>query len=121
MPKMEWDKFQHDHHRPHLLIVTMEGQHENSHRPNTPDLERLALRLGTTGNYAFKMEGTTFRAAFENQVDAQRFAVVFRPRQTTRETEWASVAQARMDDATFSRIAGILRRMRLKKRKFTPR
>ena len=120
MPKMDWEKFQHDHHRPHLLIVTADSRQESKGRPKQPDLERLALRVGTTGNYAFKTEGTTFHAAFENEVDARRFAEVFRPRQITRETEWASMARARMDDATYRRIAGMLRRMRLKKRKFTP-
>jgi hypothetical protein len=81
------------------------------------------VRLGAAGNYAFTMEGTTLLAAFEDDGDAERFAQVFRPTQITRESEWASKAWARMDDATLRRIADILRGARLTTRRgrFLPR
>ena len=70
------------------------------------------MRLGAAGNYTFKVEGTTVYAAFEDDADAKRFAEVFRPEQTTRELEWATKALARMDGATYRRIAGIPKRVR---------
>jgi hypothetical protein len=122
MPKMEWAQFQRDHHRPHLLVVSVAAR-KASDPPTAPDLERLAVRLGAAGNYAFTMEGTTLLAAFEDDGDAERFAQVFRPTQITRESEWASKAWARMDDATLRRIADILRGARLTTRRgrFLPR
>ena len=88
-----------------------------------PDLESLAVRLGAAGNYAFRVEGTTLFAAFEDDGDAERFALVFRPKQITREPEWTSKAWARMDGATLRSIANILRGERLatKRRRFLPR
>jgi hypothetical protein len=79
--------------------------------------------LGAAGNYAFRVEGTTLLAAFEDDDDAERFAQVFRPTQITRESEWASMAWAQMDDATLRRIADILRGARLttRRRRFLPR
>jgi hypothetical protein len=123
MPKMGWQEFQRDHHRPHLLIVSVEARKASKLPPEKADLERLAVRLGAAGNYAFKVEGTTVYAAFEDDADAKRFAAVFRPEQITREAEWASKAFARMDGATYRRIASILKRVRLraKRRRFTPR
>ena len=122
MPKMEWAEFQRDHHRPHLLVVSVVAR---KHPPPTeaPDLERLAVRLGAAGNYAFRVEGTTLLAAFEDDGDAERFAQVFKPTQVTRESEWASKAWARMDDTTLRRIADILRGARLtpKRRRYLPR
>ena len=124
MPSMEWDAFQHDHHRPHLLIVSMDVKGKSNPSVAKTHFERLAVRLGAAGNYAFKVEGTTIYAAFEDDMDAVRFAAVLRPTQTTREPEWTSKALARMDDAAYRRIATILKWARLKtagKRKFTPR
>lgn len=120
---MEWAEFQRDHHRPHLLVVSVEARQASNPPTETPDLERLAVRLGAAGNYAFKVEGTTLYAAFENDGDAERFAEVFRPTKITRESEWASKASARMDGAALRRIADILRGVRLttKRRRFTPR
>jgi hypothetical protein len=123
MPKMDWEEFQRDHHRPHLLVVSVEARKAFKPSAEKADLERLAVKLGAAGNYAFKVEGTTVYAAFEDDADAERFAAVFRPKQITRETEWASKALARMDGATYRRISGALKRVRLtaKTRKFTPR
>jgi hypothetical protein len=120
---MDWENFQSDHHRPHLLVVRVEEGKASKRPAEKADLERLAVRLGAAGNYAFKLEGTTVYAAFEDDVDAKRFAEVFRPEQSTRESEWASKALARIDGATYRRIVGTLKRMRLtsKKRRFTPR
>ena len=120
---MEWEEFQRDHHRPHLLVVSIEvGEAPN---PSTEmfDLESLAVILGAVGNYAFKVEKTTVYAAFEDDADAERFAEVFRPVQITREPEWASKAAARMNGSTLRRITGILRGVRLKtkRRRFSPR
>ena len=123
MPKMDWGVFQRDHHRPHLLVVSMEAGKASKPPAEEADFERLAVRLGAAGNYAFKVEGTTVYAAFEVDADAERFAQVFRAGQITRESEWASKALARMDGATCRRIAGILKTVRLttKSRRFTPR
>ena len=81
------------------------------------------MRLGAAGNYAFRVEGTTLLAAFEDDGDAERFAQVFRPKRVTRESEWASKAWARMDGATLRRIVDILSGARLttKRRRFLPR
>jgi hypothetical protein len=123
MPKMDWGEFQRDHHRPHLLVVSMEARKASKPPAAEADFERLAVRLGTAGNYAFKVEGTTVYAAFEADDDAKRFAEVFRAGQITRESEWATMALARMDGATYRRIAGMLKTVRLttKSRRFTPR
>ena len=119
MPRMDWEDFQRDHHRPHLLVVSVAS------RPAAAkaDLERLAVRLGVVGNYAVKADGRTIYAAFEAHGDAERFAKVFRPEQITREAEWASKAMARMDGATSRRIAALLQRLRLtsKRRRFRPK
>ena len=122
MPKMDWEEFRRDHHRPHLLVVSMEAAKAKPPIEKA-DFERLAVRLGAAGNYAFKVEGTTVYAAFEADADAERFAQVFRAGQITRESEWTSKALARMDGATYRRIAGILKTVRLttKRRRFTPR
>jgi hypothetical protein len=123
MPSMEWEAFQQDHHRPHLLIVSMDVKGKPNPSMAKARFERLAITLGASGNYAFKVEGTIVYAAFEGDTDAVRFAAVLRPKQTTREPQWASKALARMDDAAYRRIAAILKRTRLKtagRRKFTP-
>jgi len=122
MPKMDWGEFQRDHHRPHLLVVSMEASKASKPRTEEADFERLAVRLGAAGNYAFKVEGTTVYAAFEADDDAKRFAELFKAGQITRESEWATKALARMDGATHRRIAGILKTVRLttKCRRFTP-
>ena len=123
MPNMDWGEFQRDHHRPHLLVVSMEARKGSKPRTEEADFERLAARLGAAGNYAFKVEGTTVYAAFEADDDAKRFADLFRAGQITRESEWATKALARMDAATHRRIAGMLKTVRLttKSRRFTPR
>lgn len=123
MPKMDWGEFQRDHHRPHLLVVSMEAREASKPPAEEADFERLAVRLGAAGNYAFKVEGTTVYAAFEADDDAKRFAEVFGAGQITRESEWATKALARMDGATYRRIAGIPNTVRLttKSRRFTPR
>ena len=119
---MDWEEFQRDHHRPHLLVVSMEAKASKPHAQEA-DFERLAVRLGAAGNYAFKVERTTVYAAFEADADARQFAEVFRAGQATRASEWASKAVARMDDATSRRIAGLLKTVRLstKRRRFSPR
>ncbi len=88
MPKMEWAQFQRDHHRPHLLVVSVAARKASDPPTEAPDLERLAVRLGAAGNYAFRVEGTTLFATFEDDGDAERLAQVFRPKQITREREW---------------------------------
>ena len=74
MPKMDWEEFQRDHHRPHLLVVSMEATTASTPPVEKADFERLAVRLGAAGNYAFKVKGTTVYAAFEVDTDAKRFA-----------------------------------------------
>lgn len=123
MPIMDWEAFQHDHHRPHLFIVSMEAKGKPNPSVAKADLKHLAVTLRASGNYAIKTDGTNIYAAFENDADAARFAAVLRPRQTTRESEWASKALARMDDAVYQRIAAVIKnRGRTQKRPLkTPR
>ena len=106
MPKMDWEEFQRDGITARTL-VGVEATNASEPPAEKADLERLAVRLGAAGNYTFKVEGTTVYAAFEDDADAERFAEVFRPEQITRELEWATRALARMDGATYRRIAGI--------------
>ena len=65
---MDWEAFQHAHYRPHLLIVSVDAKRRPN--PAMADLERLVVRLGTSGNYAFRMDGTYIYAAFEDDGDA---------------------------------------------------
>lgn len=102
----------HDHHRPHLLIVRMDVKGKPTPSVAKTHFERLAVRLGAPGHYAFKVEGTTIYAAFEDDTDAVRFAAVLRPMQPTREPEGASKALARVDDAAYRRIAAVLKTAR---------
>jgi hypothetical protein len=113
MPSMDWEDFQRDHHRPHLLIVSIEIQGKPRHFVGKADFERLAVKLGACGNYAIRTEGKTLYAAFEGDADAERFAAVLRPQQATRELEWASKALARIDDAAYRRIVAIFKKPRL--------
>lgn len=117
MPSVDWEAFQHSHYRPHLLIVSIEERSKPTPCVTKANFERLAVRLGMSGNYAFKTEGTNIYAAFEDDADAARFAAVLRPTQTTRESAWASKALARMDDPAYRRIAAILKKSRRKKAK----
>lgn len=106
MPMMDWEEFLRDHHRPHLLALILDAAMSAEHLK--AGLERLALRLGAAGNYAFMMEGRTVQAAFEESADADRFAEVFGPEQVTREAEWATKAVARIDRTAYRRIARLL-------------
>jgi hypothetical protein len=123
MPRMDWEDFQRDHHRPHLLVVSVETTKASRPSAAKADLERLAVRLGVAGNYAIKADGKTIYAAFEDNGEAERFAEVFRPERITREAEWASKTMARMDGGTSRRIAALLKRPRLttKRRRFQPK
>ena len=112
MPKMEWEVFERDHHRPHLLVVSLKAKGKNNPAVVRANFERLATNLRASGNYAFKTEGATIHAAFEDDADAARFAAVLKPKQTTRESEWASKALASMDDAAYRRITAIVKRGR---------
>ena len=102
MPSMDWEDFQRDHHRPHVLIVSMEAK-KSKHALAKADFNRLILRLGSVGNYAIKAEGTTMYIAFEDDADANRLASILRPERTTREPEWASKSWATIDGATHRR------------------
>jgi hypothetical protein len=121
MPRMDWEVFERNHHRPHLLVVSLKAKGRNNLAVVRADFERLATKLGASGNYAFKTEGTTIHAAFEDDADAARFAAVLRPSQTTRESEWASKALASMDDAAYRRITALLKRGRLTAKRRKPK
>ena len=123
MPSMDWEDFLRDHHRPHLLVVSMEVQGKPRRSVGKADFERLAVRLGACGNYAIRTEGTTLYAAFEDDADAARFAAVLSPQQATRELEWASKALARIDDAAYRRIVAIFKKPHLltRRRRLPPR
>lgn len=123
MPSMDWEDFHRDHHRPHLLIVSVDVQRKSRRSVGKTDFERLAVMLGTRGNYAIRIEGTTIQAAFEDDADAARFGAVLRPQQATRELEWASKAFARMDSAAYGRMLAIFKKPRLlaRRRRLHPR
>jgi len=65
---------------------------------------RSAAFAGAPSN-AFTVYG-----AFEEDADAKRLAAVVRPKQTTREAEWASKSFASIDGAIQRRISAILKR-----------
>ena len=123
MPSMDWEDFQRAHHRPHLLVVSMEVQAKPRRSIGKADFERLAVKVGARGNYAIRTKGTTLYAVFEDDADAARFAAVLRPQQATRELEWASKAVARIDDAAYRRIVAIFKKPRLlaRRRRLPPR
>ena len=106
---MDWEDFHHDHHRPHVLIVSMEAK-KPRHALAKADFDCLVEKLGVIGNYAIKTEGATIYIAFEEDADADRLGAVLRPKQTTRESEWASKSLASIDDVTRRRISAILKR-----------
>ena len=114
MPSMDWEDFHQDHHRPHVLIISMESETPR-HALAKADFDLLVARLGAIGNYAIKTEGTTTHIAFEHDADADRLAAVLRPKQTTRESEWASKSLATINNATRRRILGILSRASVKR------
>jgi hypothetical protein len=120
MPRMDWEAFQRDHHRPHLMIVSIEPKGKASPSMVRAGFERLAMKLRASGNYAFKREGTIIYASFEDDADAARFAAVLQPKQTTRESDWASKALVHMDDAACLRIRAMIKGRRLR-RKLTQR
>src|ERR1043165_8612235 len=120
MPRMDWEVFQRDHHRPHLLIVSIKAKGKNNPAVVRADFERLATRLRASGNYAFKTEGATIHAAFEDDADAARFAAVLRPLKTSRASECAARGSARLDDAAYRRSRGILRRGRRRPKRQKP-
>jgi hypothetical protein len=107
MPKMDWELFQRDHYRPHLLIVVAKSERNAAEKQ--ADFERLAVKLEAAGNYAFKAEGDSIYAAFESEADASRFSVLFRAKQTTRELDWSSKSLAHLDRAISRRISTILK------------
>jgi hypothetical protein len=117
MPSMDWEDFQRDHHRPHLLIVSVNGTKAQKRLLGKAEFERLAVRLGASGNYAIRVEGATIYAAFESDKDAKRFEALLRPQQATRELEWASKVLARVDETAYQRIVAIFKKPRLRSRR----
>ena len=81
---MDWEAFQHTHYRPHLLIVSVEAKRKPNPSVAMADLERLAVRLGTSGNYAFRMDGTYIYAAFEDDADGAIRGSIAAPTNNTR-------------------------------------
>ena len=79
------------------------------------DLERLAVVLGASGNYAFTTRGAMIYAAFELDSDATRFTAILRPEQTTRDAEWASKNVARINAVSMRRISALLNKGRARK------
>ena len=43
MPKMDWGDFQRDHHRPHLLVVSMEARKASKPRAEEADFDRIGV------------------------------------------------------------------------------
>ncbi len=114
MPSMDWETFQDAHYRPHLVITNLESRTEPEiSETRVSLLERLAATLSVSGCYAFKKDGANVYAAFESDVDAARFASALLAKTTTRDSEWASTAVARMDHATQKKITAALKQNRL--------
>jgi hypothetical protein len=113
---MDWDTFQDMHHRPHLIVATLElGLDPASDETAVALFERLARALGMTGNYTIKKDGASIRAAFEIDTDAERFAAVLLAKTTLSEPEWASKAVGRLDGAAQRRIMAALSQRRPKR------
>jgi hypothetical protein len=109
MPSMHWEHFLSDHHRPHVLIVSVEVK-KPRHVLEKGDFDRLMATFGPIGNYSIKTEGSTIHIAFEERVDADRLATILRPRQTSRDAEWASKSLVSIDAAIQRRILAVLKR-----------
>lgn len=105
------------------MIVSMEAKEKAKPSLAEADFQRLAVTLRAAGNCVIKMERTAIYAAFEDDADAERFAAVLRPMETSRDSEWASKALGRMDDVAYQRVPTILNKGRpaAKSRKPTPR
>lgn len=113
MPSMDWDTFQETHHRPHLIVATLElGRDPASNEAMVTLFERLATALGMSGNYAIKKDGANIRAAFEIDRDAERFAAVLLAKTTLSEPEWASKSVGRIDGAARRKIMAALNQRR---------
>lgn len=115
MPRMDWDRFQDAHYRPHLVVATLEGQAAATPGDPVAQFERLATALGVSGNYALKTDATSLRAAFEFDTDAERFAAILEEGRSTRELEWASRTVGRIDGVAQKRIVAVLRKLRLRR------
>lgn len=110
---MYWDTFQDTHHRPHLIVATLElGRDPASNETTVALFERLATALGMSGNYTIKKDGANIRAAFETDTDAQRFAAVLLAKTTLSEPEWASKSVVRIDGAAQRKIMAALNQRR---------
>jgi hypothetical protein len=109
MPNMDWGTFQDTHHRPHLIVATLElGRDPASNETTVALFEQLATALGMSGNYTIKKDGANIRAAFEIETDAKRFAAVLRAKTTLSEPEWASKSVGRIDGAAQRKIMAAL-------------
>ncbi len=120
MPRMDWENFQDAHYRPHLVIATLQREARDTPVNLVTMFDRLATALAVTGNYAFKSDGASIRAAFELETDAQRFAHMLDGKTSGRDAEWASRTVGRIDSEAQKRIVSALRGLRLKGRKRFP-
>jgi hypothetical protein len=113
MPKMKWEDFRSAHHRPHLVVVSIDASMEDINgQPRESLLEELVTALGVSGNYSIKGNVTSIEVAFESDLDAARFRSVLSVKAKTREVDWASLAMARIDHKTKRRIMVALRKSR---------
>lgn len=70
---MDWATFQDTHHRPHLIVATLElGRDPASNEATVTLFERLATALGMSGNYTIKKDGANIRAALHSKSTRMR-------------------------------------------------
>lgn len=118
MPMMDWDSFQEAHYRPHLIVANVDDANgPRQCEANVSVLGCLAEALDILGNYALKRDGTTIRAVFEKDIDAERFAATVLAQTTARSSEWASQAAFSMDRIARRKVTEALKRLRSKNAK----
>ena len=99
---MDWEAFQEAHFRPHLVIVRAVDFE--------PQMARVMLgrwldeSFNPPGNCALTRDGQSILVAFENDLDAKKFATLLRATAVASEPMWATMAEGRFDRAARRRI-----------------
>ena len=111
MPQMDWNSFQDAHDRPHLVIANLEDSTEILGETDLSVLAVLAEALGVIGNYAVTEDGNALHAAFERDIDAERFSKAIMARATISAPQWASQSIAHLNRSTQRKIATALKQL----------
>lgn len=115
MPPKDWDTFQDSHHRPHLVTIDLPRDSGSRARQlGLSFLERLAEELRLAGPYAMNANRADIQVAFENDIDAKRFADALQAKPHGKDAAWASTARCSLDRSAKRRITSSLRLAHLK-------